>query len=287
MAEAFGVAASAVGIAATFTTCVDCFGYVQSARHLDRDARTESIKLKLLGLRLVRWGEGTFVDGEPQFGDKEPIVRDALWQMVLLFQASKNKSEAYENLHSQPPAGSTGAELAIEDKSNPKLALIGTKVKSLLNDAKKRQKKSGFVQGAIWALYDKDELKELNAGILDILEGLENAFPIQGAPESRVEKEVSVITAYDEEALRALRDLSVKVDSLISQEAEQKVSERPTFGKIRVVEGNAVNGVFVEDGYQGSRELPSDGRATFGEVEVNGQGAKVVNGEVFSTKSFF
>ena len=33
MAESFGIVAGAVGIAAAFTACVDCFGYVRFARH--------------------------------------------------------------------------------------------------------------------------------------------------------------------------------------------------------------------------------------------------------------
>lgn len=37
MDEPIGIAAGAVGIAAAFTACVDCFEYVQFGRHFGRD----------------------------------------------------------------------------------------------------------------------------------------------------------------------------------------------------------------------------------------------------------
>ena len=40
MAEPFGIATGAVGIAATFTTYVNGFGYVQLGRHFGRDFQT-------------------------------------------------------------------------------------------------------------------------------------------------------------------------------------------------------------------------------------------------------
>jgi hypothetical protein len=56
MAEPFGTAAGAVGIAAVFTACVDCFGYVQFRRHFKRDFQTDLLILNYARLRLTRWG---------------------------------------------------------------------------------------------------------------------------------------------------------------------------------------------------------------------------------------
>ena len=39
MAEPFGIAAGAVGIATTFTACVDCFGYYNSGVTSDETFR--------------------------------------------------------------------------------------------------------------------------------------------------------------------------------------------------------------------------------------------------------
>ncbi|KAF2005449.1 hypothetical protein P154DRAFT_571175 [Amniculicola lignicola CBS 123094] len=61
MAEPFGIAAGAVSIAAAFTTCVDCFDYVQHGRHFGRDYQTELISLDCARLRLTHWGEAVLV----------------------------------------------------------------------------------------------------------------------------------------------------------------------------------------------------------------------------------
>lgn len=57
MAEPFGIATGAVGIAAAFTTCVDFFGYVQLRRRHGRDFQTNLLTLGSTKLRLMRWGK--------------------------------------------------------------------------------------------------------------------------------------------------------------------------------------------------------------------------------------
>ena len=57
MAEPFGIVAGAVGIAAAFTACVDCFEYIQLGRHFGRDYQTDLLSLNCARLRLTRWGQ--------------------------------------------------------------------------------------------------------------------------------------------------------------------------------------------------------------------------------------
>ena len=52
-----GLALSAVSVAALFTTCVDCFNIVVSAREIDRDYELLCTELSLQKLRLFLWGE--------------------------------------------------------------------------------------------------------------------------------------------------------------------------------------------------------------------------------------
>lgn len=55
MAESFGIVAGAVGIAAPFTACVDCFQYIQVERHFGPDFQTDLLSLDCTRLRLTRW----------------------------------------------------------------------------------------------------------------------------------------------------------------------------------------------------------------------------------------
>jgi hypothetical protein len=52
-----GLALSAVSVAALFTTCVDCFNIVVSAREFGRDYELLCTELSLQKLRLFLWGE--------------------------------------------------------------------------------------------------------------------------------------------------------------------------------------------------------------------------------------
>jgi hypothetical protein len=45
MGEPFGIVASAVGIAAAFTACVDCVNYVQLGRRFGREYQTDILSL--------------------------------------------------------------------------------------------------------------------------------------------------------------------------------------------------------------------------------------------------
>lgn len=57
MTDPFGVVAGAIGIAAAFTACVDCVGYVQFGRHFGQDFQTDLLTLNCARLRLTRWGQ--------------------------------------------------------------------------------------------------------------------------------------------------------------------------------------------------------------------------------------
>lgn len=52
-----GLTLSAVSIAALFTTCVDCFNIVVSARDFGREYELLCTELALQKLRLFLWGE--------------------------------------------------------------------------------------------------------------------------------------------------------------------------------------------------------------------------------------
>jgi hypothetical protein len=88
MAEPFGIAAGAVGIAAAFTACVDYFGYVQLGRHFGRDFQTDLLTLTSARLRLTRWGQAVNIYEDPKLGKPDATsaevqtAKDALHQIL-------------------------------------------------------------------------------------------------------------------------------------------------------------------------------------------------------------
>jgi hypothetical protein len=102
MAEPFGIAAGAVGIAAAFTACVDCFNYIQIGRHFGRDFQTEMLTLDCTRLQLTRWGQAVKIYDDPKLGrpDATPeelqTAKEALHQILILFADSQKISNKYK-----------------------------------------------------------------------------------------------------------------------------------------------------------------------------------------------
>ncbi|KAF1944928.1 hypothetical protein EJ02DRAFT_339827, partial [Clathrospora elynae] len=101
IAEPFRIAAGAVGIAAAFTACVYCFGYVQYGRHFGRDYQTELISLDCARLYLTRWGQAVNIHEDPRMGrpDATPsevqTVKNDLHQILVLFADIEKISRMY------------------------------------------------------------------------------------------------------------------------------------------------------------------------------------------------
>jgi hypothetical protein len=76
MEEAFGVVTSAVGIAAAFSSCIDCFDYAQQAPYFGRDFETNFLTLDCARLRLTRWGKAVNVYGDPNLASSEVLSGD-------------------------------------------------------------------------------------------------------------------------------------------------------------------------------------------------------------------
>jgi hypothetical protein len=102
MAEPFGIAAGAVGIAAAFTACVNCFGYVQLGRHFGRDLQTDMLALNCSRLCLTRWGQAVNIYDDPKLGrqDATPAeiqaAKDTLHHILRLFADTEKISKKYK-----------------------------------------------------------------------------------------------------------------------------------------------------------------------------------------------
>jgi len=101
MAEAFGIVSGAVGIAAIFTTCVECFEYVQIGRYFERDYQTALLTLSLLRLRLSRWGAAIHVYEDLQLGQPTAtsaalqLAKDTVFQILVLLAESAKVSKNF------------------------------------------------------------------------------------------------------------------------------------------------------------------------------------------------
>ena len=237
MAEPFGIAAGAVGVAAAFTACIDCFGFVQLGRHFGRDYQTDILTLDTARLRLSRWGEAVAVYDDPKLGRQDATdaevrnARDTLYQILTLFAESENISRRYAL-----QAKSSDITVLTPNELDPTVIALSNLMKDL---AIKRQRRSSVLKKTSWALYHRSELRELVASVTNMVDNIEKLFP---APPDRQLELVKQETAE----LRGNKELELTaasaegVDSVLSAASKERLTGN-LYVKI-VIEGKAQTG---------------------------------------------
>jgi len=245
MAEPFGITASAIGIAAAFTACVDCFGYVQLGRRFGRDFQTDLLALDCARLRLTRWGQAVKIYEDPNLGrpDASPAeiqtVKDTLLQILVLFENTEKISRKYK-LNAK-----AGDDLSILGPDDMDLAVItiNNKMREL---ALKRQKGSSILKTASWALYYRSEFKELIAGITSLVQNVETLFPL---PPSQIELVKEETTQIEKESLKFVEIAAQDVDNLLQAAAKEALTGHHYMNV--VIKGRVQTGDVFSNDWQG------------------------------------
>lgn len=277
MAEPFGIAAGAVSVAAAFTACVDCFGYVQLGRHFGRDFQTDLLALNCARLRLTRWGQAINIYEDPKLGrpDANPadiqIAKDTLLQILVLFANTERISKKYR-LNAK--AGDDLSILGPYDM-DPGVMAINNRMREL---AIKRQKGSSILKTASWALYHRSELKELIASITCLIDNVETLFPAPQSQLALVREETAQIG--DEQSLKLVESAAQDVDSLL-QSAAKEVLTGHQFLNV-VAKGKA----HIGDAFSSDWKLKAITSHTYDGVEVDKDG-KALIGNKFGGKDFW
>jgi hypothetical protein len=220
MAEPFGIVAGAVGIAAAFTACVDCFNCVQLGRRFGRDYQTDLISLNCARLRLTRWGQAVDIYKDPKLGRADAsaaevqTAKDILFQILILFADTESISKKYK-IKAQ-----NGDDLSVflADDLDPTVMALANKMKEL---AIKRQKGSSILKTVSWALYYRAELQGLIFNITLLLDSLEKLFP---APQvlALVRQETADIS--DTQELRLVEEAARDVDNTLCTAAKEALA---------------------------------------------------------------
>ncbi|KIJ42848.1 hypothetical protein M422DRAFT_170682, partial [Sphaerobolus stellatus SS14] len=280
LAEAFGILSGAVGIAATFTVCVDCFEYIQLGRHFGRDFQTSILIFDSARLRLTRWGQAVNIYTDPKLGNPEAKQEEisnakaTLFQILVLFSDTEKISKRYRlnaELSGDPSVYS------INDMDLETIALHN-KMKQL---ALKRQKRTGILKIASWTLYHGSEFKRLIENITMLIDNLEDIFPSRARQNELVQQEVEQVQSRQEQEL--LRNATKDVDGLLHRVTD-KVLTGHLFLNVTVRnQGRALNGDTVGNGWEG----PLIGRGNVYDGVIIEDNARVHNGNQYGGKSFW
>lgn len=101
MVETAGLVISAVSPTAIFTTCVDCFEYVQLGRNFGKEYQRSLLKLDIAKLRLSRWADAADESrnqyqvpvGTPAEAQK---VEEILGEIVACFADAERVSQRFK-----------------------------------------------------------------------------------------------------------------------------------------------------------------------------------------------
>ncbi len=238
MAEILGTVASALSVAAFFNNCVDCFEYIQLARHFGRDYRVCQLRLDVARTRLGRWGEAVRINEDARFavspeGEKNKdkdvqLARAILEEIVLLLETAAKASKRYE-------LRAEGEQLARFDGKKD-LDGVHRKLHERLRGLTRKRLKGGsggvgLAAKTAWALYDGKQFEKLVEQVLGLVDELEKTFPATDG-ELRKIAGTEVVElgggeggADEEESLEALREAASETDEVLVEAVAQRLDQ--------------------------------------------------------------
>ena len=218
MAEAVGLIVGGVGLASLFTTCIDCFEYVQLGRQFGTNYQRSLLKLDIVKLRLSRWADAVN-DSQQHYNvaigstSEASKVQEILSEIIELFANAEKVSAKYKMKAKPGDLIAYNADADLE----PDLRSMHNKMREL---AIKRQKRSSFAQKAAWALYEEKHFHRLIEDVTTLVDGLVELFP---ATRGRLQQ-LSLEEAQEieeEPCLVILEEATKDIDPLLQTSVQQ------------------------------------------------------------------
>jgi hypothetical protein len=223
MAEAVGLIVGGVGLASLFTTCIDCFEYVQLGRQFGTNYQRSLLKLDIVKLRLSRWADAVN-DSQQHYNvaigstSEASKVQEILSEIIELFANAEKVSAKYKMRAKPGDLVAYNADADLE----PDLRSMHNKMREL---AIKRQKRSSFAQKAAWALYEEKHFHRLIEDVTTLVDGLVELFP---ATRGRLQQ-LSLEEAQEieeEPCLVILEEATGDIDPLLQTSVQQALTGR-------------------------------------------------------------
>ncbi|KAH7122035.1 prion-inhibition and propagation-domain-containing protein [Dactylonectria estremocensis] len=282
MTEIFGIASGASSIASLFTTCVQCFGYVNAGKHCSRDVQTSLLRLSCAQLRLSRWGASAAIE-YPDLANRglSPVeiiqTKKNLLQILALFEHAAGLSERYRVAVPANGLMDTAPDIS-HSKVRNKLAQL----------AKQRLKSAGLLRKMSWTLHDAAELDKLIGGIVSLIESLEFLVkPLQGLSVKQLAT-TEVAEFQDDASLGILDEAADNVDPVLQACSRAAISASRvghTYNNLRFQDNarGLAGDSFLSD-WRGARPLGSS--QVYGDAEARGE-SRMQLGNTYGGKGIF
>ncbi|RII04486.1 hypothetical protein CUC08_Gglean011873 [Alternaria sp. MG1] len=266
MAETAGLVIGAVSLSTLFTSCVDCFEYVQLGRNFGKDYQRSLLKLDIAKLRLSRWADvvdesrnqyrasvGTSAEAEK--------VKEILGEIVACFADAEKVSQRFKSK-------SSSTELQVYDVNTdlePSLRTMHDKMRDL---ALKRQCRSTVRQKTAWALYEKKHFDRLISDVVELVDGLTQLFPATQQRQSElVVEEVREIESQP--AFAELETAAEGIDTLLASSIQQALAAQGSHNFTKNTATDEANAQYGDEYARGAQHAGSG--HTFNENMASGK----------------
>jgi hypothetical protein len=180
--EPTGFAIGVAGLANLFTSCVDCFEYVQLGRKFGEDYGKCLLRLDAAKVRMSRWGTSVGLGPEPhQYPDKSiseeefRLAQSLLEQIMDSFADAERLSERYKK-HAILQKAKADDLIVCDAKTDlePKYQRLHQTMREL---AIRRQNGAGMLKKTAWALYEKKKFDTMLEDVTTFVNELVDLFP--------------------------------------------------------------------------------------------------------------
>ena len=228
--EPIGFGIGIAGLASVFTSCVDCFEYIQLGRQFGKDYGKCLLRLDTARLRISRWGTAVGLSPEPRLkpqisaSDEEIRLAQSLLEQILdSFGDAEKLSERFKKHTSIQNANSS--ELLVYNATFDIDADYQRLHLKMHDIALERQKGTSIRKKVTWALFEKKRFEGMIEDVDTFTSRLVDLFPAaQNDQKALCITEVSTINNSQDLAL--LSKVVCSEDQMLSAEIKKELEKR-------------------------------------------------------------
>lgn len=284
MAEPVSLFLASAGITGIFTSCIQCFEYIQLGKSFGEDYERCLLRIDLVQLRLSRWWESLHAPGreppslrsEQHLQTMESTMEDILYQ----FDKARKLSVKYQSR-------AATADLAVCDPESdlePSRWRLHSKLRGM---AHRRQKDLPLAKKVAWVLYDQKKFDQLIEKVTDSVNSLVTLFPseeLQTVQQELCRGEVEELESEYGPDLEALHDSSCKVDGLLEETLREAARTR---GGNRYEALTVTGSAMVENGdYVAQGAVVTGPGNVYSGIHISGE-TRVRNGTNYGGRGVF
>lgn len=228
--EPLGFAIGVAGLVTAFTTCVDCFEYVQLGRQFGQDYGKCILRIDAAKVRMCRWGAAMGLGLEPHLkrqvsaSDEEMRLAQSLLEQIM--ESFKDAERVSERFMKHTIMQKTRTEdLLVYDPNSDLDPSYQRLHLNMRERAIQLQKGTSIRKKAVWSLYEKKRFDTMIEEVTGFVSDLVELFPAAQADQRALCKtEVSEVSETQD--LVILNAVACEDDKMLAVEVKKEMISR-------------------------------------------------------------